>query len=99
MRANEFINEDDLNEVHMAWGKTANKGSTKLKFRCTTGPRKSRMVSNPSDCYQHPNIAQSQRMKQTRARTAVRQARRAKFTKRVNPVSKLIKLLNKSKTI
>lgn len=92
MRADEFIDE-----ARMAWGKSANRGAPKLKFRCTTGPRKSRMVSNPADCYAHPNPSKSAAMKKTRARTGVRQARKARFTKRINPVSKLIRLLNKKR--
>jgi hypothetical protein len=35
-----------------------------------------------------------QRMKKTRARTKVRQARRTKRTKRINPASKLAARLN-----
>jgi hypothetical protein len=36
-----------------------------------------------------------QRMKRTRARTKVRQARRTKRTKKINPLSKLSARLNK----
>lgn len=93
MRAKEFVTE-----VELAWARskaTTRGGSTSLKFRCTTGPRKSRTVSHPSDCYDHPNIAQSQRMKTTRARTAPTQARRQQRTKSINTASKLVKKLNK----
>jgi hypothetical protein len=40
-------------------------------------------------------MAQSQRMKKTRAKTKVRQARRTKRTKRINPASRLAARLNK----
>jgi len=47
-----------------------------------------------ADCSAAPDIAQAQRMKKTRARTKVRQARKTKRTKRINPVSRLIQRLN-----
>jgi len=90
MKADEFINE-----VQAVWSKS--KSGPKLKYRCMFGPRKGRTVPKPSDCFAHPDVAKAQRMKKTRATTGVRQARRAKFTKRTNPVSKLIRRLNKKR--
>jgi hypothetical protein len=42
-------------------------------------------------------VAQAQRMKKTRQRTKIRQARRTGRTKRVNPSSKLLQRLNVKK--
>jgi len=100
MKASEFITEEELElyDVKMVWGRshgTARGGDTTLKFRCTSGPRKSRQVSHPSKCHDHPDVAQAQRMKTTRARTAPTQARRQKRTKSINTASTLAAGLNK----
>jgi hypothetical protein len=68
-----------------------------MKFRCPSGPRKSRQVSHPAKCWDHPNVAQAQRMKTTRAKTSVQQARRQSRTKTINTASKLVRRLNKFK--
>jgi len=98
MRAREFITEDlALKEVEVVWGRThgtSRGGDVKLKYRCTSGPRKSRQVSHPSKCFDHPNVAQAQRMKRTRAKTAPTQARRQKRTKSINTASTLAQKLN-----
>jgi hypothetical protein len=93
MRAKEFIIE-----VELAWARTqgtSRGGVPKLKFRCTSGPRKSRTVSQPSKCFDHPNPAKSQAMKTTRSRTAPTQARRQSRTKSINTATQLVKKLNK----
>jgi hypothetical protein len=46
------------------------------------------------DCSAAPDIAQAQRFKKTRAKTKIRQARRTKRTKRINPASRLVQRLN-----
>ena len=98
MRAKEFIFEEDLvREAKMVWGvgkKTARGGTTKLKFRCTTGPRKGRQVSTPSKCYTPLDIPKAQKMKTTRARTKVQAARRTDRTKSINTASVLANKLN-----
>lgn len=98
MRAKEFITEElALKEVKAVWGRvhgTPRGGETKLRFRCTTGIRKGRQVSHPSKCFDHPNVAQAQRMKTTRARTEKQQARRASRTKSINTASVLANKLN-----
>lgn len=100
MRAFEFLTEDDeeLYEVRAAFGRVKPKvksSAVKMKFRCTSGPRKSRLVAHPNQCFAHPNVAQAQRMKLTRARTAPAQARKTKRAKRLNVASRLISRLNK----
>lgn len=98
MKIEEFYNEDydELYEFGAAFGKSKGGKSPKIKFRCPpNGPRPSRVVSHPSQCFKHFDIAQSQRMKKTRAKTKVIQARRAKRTKKLNPVSKMLRTLNK----
>jgi|TARA_R110000868_G_scaffold29433_3_gene109507 hypothetical protein len=100
MKASEFMWEDEELYDAMVWGRgkaTARGGSVKMKFRCPSGPRKSRQVSHPAKCWDHPNVAQAQRMKTTRAKTSVQQARRQSRTKTINTASKLVRRLNKFK--
>jgi hypothetical protein len=100
MRAFEFLTEDDEEqyEARAAFGRVkpgVKSSAYKMKFRCTSGPRKSRIVAHPSQCFAHPNIAQSQRMKRTRARTAPIQARKTKRAKKLNVASRIVRQLNK----
>lgn len=89
MRAHEFVTEHRL-----VFKRNARTGQVILAWRCEGGPRNNRTVPNVSDCGKSPDVAQAQRMKKTRARTKIRQARRTKRTKRINPASKLITRLN-----
>ena len=100
MKADEFMWVGDELYDGMVWGRgksTARGGTVKMKFRCPSGPRKSRQVSHPSKCWDHPNIAQAQRMKTTRARTGPQQARRQSRTKNINTATRLVRRLNKFK--
>ena len=90
MRAHEFVTEH-----RMVWRRNARTGKVSLSWRCESGPRANRTVPSVSDCSAAPDYAQAQRMKKTRARTKVRQARKTRRTKRVNPKSKLIRQLNR----
>jgi hypothetical protein len=104
MKAKEFIFESDedfyTETAKMVWGvgkHDARGGSTKLKFRCSIGPRAGRQVSHPSKCHQPMDVAKAQKMKTTRARTGVQQARRAQRTKSINTASVLANRLNTGK--
>ena len=104
MRASEFLFESDeefyTETAKMVWGvgkKTARGGAPKLKFRCSTGPRAGRQVSHPNKCHQPVDMAKSQKMKTTRARTKVQAARRTDRTKSINTASVLANRLNTGK--
>lgn len=84
---------ENLDETSIAWRR--GKGKPKQQFRCSSGPRAGRVVSDIRQCGEHPNPAKAAAMKVTRAKTKVKQARKAKRTKRVNPVSKMIQRMNK----
>lgn len=88
MRAWEFVTEH-----RMVW-KRGPRNKITLKWRCETGPRAGRTVPQVKDCSAAPDIAQAQKFKRTRAKTKIRQARRTKRTKRVNPASRLVQRLN-----
>jgi hypothetical protein len=89
MKAKEFIDEH-----RMVWKRNAKTGKISLRWRCEGGLRHNRTVPKVSDCSASPDVAQAQRMKTTRQRTKIRQARRSKRTKRINPASKLMQRLN-----
>ncbi len=78
----------------MTWAKRGNK--VVRKFRCTSGKRKSRVVSSPAQCFAAPDIKKRIKLKMTKARLGARMARKAKKTKRVNPASRRIAALNKA---
>lgn len=82
----------DINEK-MAWAKRGNK--VVRKFRCTSGPRAGRVVSNIGQCFAAPDIKKRTRLKLTKARLGAKMTRKAKKTKRINPTSKRVKALNK----
>ena len=92
MRASEFVTEHRL-----VWKRNTRTGQVSLKWRCEAGPRKGRTVPTASDCSAAPDMAASQRMKKTRQKTKTRQSRRTARTKRINPVSRLVTRLNKSR--
>lgn len=84
----EFLNESAV----MAWGKVGDQ--VVKKYRCTSGPRKGRLVSSPGDCSKRIDPAKKLRMKKTMAKMGKRIARKAKRTKRVNPTSKKVAARN-----
>jgi hypothetical protein len=106
MKASDFITEEHeelyFETAKMVWGvgkHNARGGKTKLKFRCSGGPRAGRQVSHPSKCAQQYDVAKAQRMKNTRARTGPTQARRQKRTKSINTASTLARKLNNPGTV
>jgi hypothetical protein len=77
----------------MAWAKRGNK--VVRKYRCSTGTRAGRIVSNIGQCFAAPDVKKRARLKLTKARLGSRMARKAKRTKRVNPASKRVKAMNR----
>jgi hypothetical protein len=59
--------------------------------------RKYRCSSKIAQCFAAPDIKKRTKMKITRARLGKKMARKAKFTKKRNPVSKRVAALNKSR--
>jgi hypothetical protein len=86
------IFENDLDEG-LAWAKQGNK--VVRKYRCTTGPRKGRIVKDLGQCTAAPDVAKRHRLKVTKARLGGKMARKAKRTKRINPASIRTRSLNK----
>jgi len=90
MRASEFIPEHE-----MVWSRTSNK--PKLKWRCTHGIRKGRIVPNASDCGKSIDTKRREQMRRTRAKTPAFQKVRAKKTKKTSVASRLLTRLNKQR--
>lgn len=64
------------------------------KYRCSSGTRKGKIVSDINQCYANPNIKKSASMRLTKARLGNVMAKRSKKTKRVNPQSRRLSSLN-----
>ena len=77
------------------FGKTGKKMSR--KYRCTSGPRKGRIVAKASTCTAPLNVKKSAKMKATRRAKKSLQAVRTQRTKRTNPVSRRVAAVNKSR--
>lgn len=89
-----YLREATITEsAKMAWARRGNK--IVKKFRCTSGRRKGRIVSKPSQCSAPINIKKRMQMKKTKAKHGSRMARKAKKTRRVNPASRRLKTLNR----
>jgi hypothetical protein len=92
MKIFEVFAEEILDEKQI-WGR---KGIQVVrKYRCTSGQRKGRIVAKPDQCYKPINIKARIRMKQLRSRKGAVMVRKAKRTKRSNPASRRLRVLNK----
>lgn len=91
---NSYIEEFLAESATMAWGKVGNK--VVKRYRCMTGPRQGRLVSTPGGCATRVDPKKRIQMKKLMAKMGNRIARKAKRTKRVNPVSKRVASRNKT---
>jgi len=94
MRIDEITTEelDDILEKRV-WAKAGKK--IVRKTRCMSGPRKGRVVSNPSQCSKPKNMKKSRTMKRTQASKGARMKMKARKTKRTNALSKRVRKMNK----
>tara|TARA_B100000900_G_C20525566_1_gene694024 strand:+ start:769 stop:1047 length:279 start_codon:yes stop_codon:yes gene_type:complete len=88
-----IVEVEGVMEAKMVWAKRGSK--IVRKVRCTSGPRKGRMVSNAGQCSKPINLKKRMTLKKTRAKMGRRMARKAARTKRRNPVSKRVAKLNR----
>ena len=84
----DFLNEN----ATMAWGKSG--GKIVKKYRCKSGPRAGRLVSEPAQCSRRVDPEKRLKMRKLMARIGKKIARKAKKTKRVDPLSKQLKFKN-----
>ena len=87
-----FIDQIDEKQV---WARSGKK--VVRKFRCSAGPRKGRVVAQMAQCFAAPDIKKRVQLKRTKARLGKRMARKARRTKRINPASRRVSALNKTR--
>ena len=87
------ITDEPIIEARMVWRKMGNK--IKRAVRCTSGRRKGRVVSNPSQCNAPIDYKKRIALKRTKARMGSRMSRKARRTKRYNSLSKRVASLNR----
>jgi len=84
---------DEVLDEKQIWGRKGNQ--VVRKYRCTSGSRRGRIVAKPDQCYKPINIKARIRMKQLRSRKGAVMVRKSKRTKRSNPASRRLRVLNK----
>jgi hypothetical protein len=68
------------------------------RFRCSSGPRKGRIVAKASTCHAPVNVASKVRMTKTRAKAPSLTAIKGNLTKKGSGISRAVARLNKPKT-
>jgi len=69
-------------------------GETVRKYRCTSGPRRGRIVSKATTCNAPLSPTKSMKFKAVRARKGASQAQKTRITKRTNAASRRLKGYN-----
>lgn len=87
-----LIEEIIVIEAKQVWARRG--GKLKRMYRCQSGPRRGRVVASPAQCHAPIDLDKRRTMKKTRARLAPRMARKARRTRRIDPVSRRLRLLN-----
>lgn len=64
------------------------------KYRCSSGPRKGKIVSDVNKCYTNMDTKKRSKMMLTKARLGKRMTKKARRTKKINPLSKHVNSLN-----
>ena len=86
--------EELVESAKIAWARTGNK--VVRKYRCTSGKRQGRIVSNPADCNKPFDINKRVKFRQTKlAKGGQIKRKRARTLKR-NPASLRIQRMNKA---
>lgn len=86
--------EEELEEAQ-TWARSGKK--VVRKYRCSTGPRKNRIVAKMAQCFAAPDVKKRMAFKKLKARLGSRMIRKAKKTKRINPASKRVQALNRKR--
>lgn len=86
-------NDEDEVEEGIAWKKRGQK--IVRQFRCTSGARKGRVVASPGQCFKPIDVKKRLSLRRTKAKMGSKATRKAKRTKKFNPVSKRVRSMNK----
>ena len=93
MLIEEIIPKEPLEEAKLVY---ARKGKQIVrKYRCATGRLKGKTVANPSSCFKPVDIKKRFTLARTKAKMGGKIARKSKLTKRMNPASRRLKVLNR----
>jgi len=87
--------EEEILDEGQTWARSGKK--VVRKYRCTSGPRKNRVVAKMQQCFAAPNIKARMALKRTKARLGKRISRKAKKTKRINPASRRVQAMNRKR--
>lgn len=68
------------------------------KYRCTSGPRKGQVRASPAACNAPINYRKSVKLSQTKQRVGSKAKVKSALTKKYNPVSKMVRRVNKPLT-
>ena len=97
MLLRELLNHTTIEDLEegQTWARSGKK--VVRKYRCSSGPRKNRVVAKMAQCFAAPDPKKRMQMKKTRARLGSKMMRKAKKTKRINPASKRVQALNRKR--
>lgn len=82
-----------ISEIAHVWSRSG--GKTNRKFRCTSGPRKGRVMASPASCNKPLDLAKSKNLKQLKKSKGQAIQNKASLTRRTNPASQRLKTINK----
>jgi len=88
------ITSNDQIEEGLTWARSG--ANVVRKYRCMGGMRHGRIVATPGQCYARIDPKKRANLKRMKARLGKRLIRKTKRTKRTNPASKRVQMMNKS---
>jgi len=91
MLLREFFN-DQIDEKQI-WARSGK--NVVRKYRCQGGLRNGRIVATAAQCFAAPNIKKRVAMKKLKARMGRRLTKKAQRTKRINPASRRVQMMNR----
>jgi hypothetical protein len=85
--------DEEFYEAKLVYARSGKK--VVRKYRCSSGRLKGKTVANPTACFKPVNVKKRFTLAKTKAKMGSRMARKSKMTKRMNPASKRLKMLNR----
>jgi hypothetical protein len=85
--------DEEFYEAKLVYARSGKK--VVRKYRCSSGRLKGKTVANPTACFRPVNVKKRFTLAKTKAKMGSRMARKSKMTKRMNPASKRLKMLNR----
>jgi len=85
--------DEEFYEAKLVYARSGKK--VVRKYRCSSGRLKGKTVANPTACFKPVDVKKRFTLAKTKAKMGSRMARKSKMTKRMNPASKRLKMLNR----